>query len=145
MQNPAIVVPGIQASGLEDFYPIPPDELWSAIANREFERIAFHQDNVLYETVEPARAQPLGPLKIAYKDLVEGCVTIFKRSMFSLFPCFHLDMIGDRTARRPPISSTRSSTRSSRARRYCRITAKRPIGASISPVTRWVGSCSRTM
>ena len=72
MQNPVIVVPGIQASGLEDFYPIPPDELWSAIEHKEFERIALHPDNVIYEAVEPARVQPLGPLKIAYKDLVEA-------------------------------------------------------------------------
>ena len=47
MQNPVIVVPGIQASGLEDFYPIPSEERWSAIQHKEFERIALHPDNVL--------------------------------------------------------------------------------------------------
>ncbi len=72
MQNPVIVVPGIQASGLEDFYPIPSDERWSAIQHKDFERIALHPDNVLYEAVEPSRVQPTGPLAIAHKDLIEA-------------------------------------------------------------------------
>ncbi len=72
MQNPVVVVPGIQGTGLEDFYPLPPDEVWSPIEHRDFERIALHPDNVRYEAREPARVQPLSPFPIAYKDLVEA-------------------------------------------------------------------------
>jgi hypothetical protein len=67
-----IVVPGTQASGLEDFYPIPSEELWSALEHKEFERISLHPDNLLYEAAEPANVVPGGPLPIAYKDLVEA-------------------------------------------------------------------------
>ena len=72
LQNPVVVVPGIQGSGLGDFYPLPFEERWSAIEHKEYERIALHPDNVLFEAAEPARVQPLGPLAIAYKDLVEA-------------------------------------------------------------------------
>jgi len=71
-QNPVIVVPGIQASGLDDYYPIPREELWSAIEHKEFGRISLHPDNLLYEANEPANVRANGPLPIAYKDLIEA-------------------------------------------------------------------------
>jgi|CXWL01.1.fsa_nt_gi hypothetical protein len=72
MQNPVIVIPGIQGSALEDFYPMPSEALWSAVVTKEYERLALHPDNTRYEAQEPARVLPAGPLAIAYKDLVEA-------------------------------------------------------------------------
>jgi hypothetical protein len=72
VQNPVIVVPGIQGSGLEDFYPIPSEEVWSAIEHKEFERISLHPDDLRYEAQEPADVRPRGPFAVAYKDLVEA-------------------------------------------------------------------------
>lgn len=34
-------MPGIQGTGLEDYYPIPSEELWSAILHKAFERLAL--------------------------------------------------------------------------------------------------------
>lgn len=72
MQNPVIVVPGIQGSGLADYYPVPSEELWSAVLRKAYERIALHPDNRSFEAVEPARVLPTGPLPLAYQDLIEA-------------------------------------------------------------------------
>ncbi|MGH9464831.1 MAG: lipase/acyltransferase domain-containing protein [Thermoanaerobaculia bacterium] len=53
-QNPVVVVPGIPGSTLEDAYPLPPEELWTALLNREYERLALHSDDPRYEASEPA-------------------------------------------------------------------------------------------
>lgn len=71
-QPPVIVVPGITASVLEDRYPIEPEEVWTAVLRKEFERITLHPDDLRYEAVEPARIGPRNPLSLAYGDLVEA-------------------------------------------------------------------------
>jgi pimeloyl-ACP methyl ester carboxylesterase len=67
-----IVLPGITATGLEDFYPIPPEEVWTAVLRKQFERLALHPDDLRYEAREPARIQPRQPFGIVYQDLVEA-------------------------------------------------------------------------
>lgn len=67
---PVIIVPGITASQLRDEYVLPPDVVWSAILNKEYERIALHPDNVRFEAVEPARVTPDYIFEVAYKELV---------------------------------------------------------------------------
>ena len=72
VQPPVIVVPGITASGLEDFYPIPPEIVWSAIAHKRYERISLHPDDQRYEAAEPARVQPRALFGIVYDDFVSA-------------------------------------------------------------------------
>lgn len=71
VQSPVIVVPGITASNLEDFYPIPPESVWSAILKKKYDRIALHPDNSRYEVREPARIRATSIFDIVYEDLVE--------------------------------------------------------------------------
>lgn len=70
IQPPAIVVPGITATSLEDTYPIVPEEVWSAVINREYERIALHPDDPRYEALEPARVLPRTLFGLVYEDLL---------------------------------------------------------------------------
>ena len=72
VQPPVVVVPGITATGLEDFYPIPPEEIWSAVLTKKYERISLHPDDVRYEAIEPARVQPRALFGVIYADLVEA-------------------------------------------------------------------------
>lgn len=72
VQPPVIVVPGIQGTGLEDFYPLPPEEVWSAILHKHYERISLHPDDLRYEAIEPARIQPRSLFPIIYQDLIEA-------------------------------------------------------------------------
>jgi pimeloyl-ACP methyl ester carboxylesterase len=67
---PVIVVPGITASQLRDEYVLPPDIVWSAVLNKEYERVALHPDNVRLEALEPARVMPDYIFEVAYKELV---------------------------------------------------------------------------
>ena len=55
VQRPVIVVPGITGTGLADFYPIPPQEVWSAVLRKGYERISMHPDDTRYEALEPAQ------------------------------------------------------------------------------------------
>jgi len=71
-QPPVIVVPGITATTLEDFYPLEPDTVWSAVLHKDFTRIALHPDDIRYEAVEPARVLPRNPYNIVYGDLVDA-------------------------------------------------------------------------
>jgi hypothetical protein len=48
---PVIVVPGITATQLRDEYILPPDIVWSAVMNKEYERIALHPDNIRFGTM----------------------------------------------------------------------------------------------
>jgi len=72
VQPPVIVVPGIEATGLQDYYVTPPDELWSAVLHKEWERISLHPDDLRYEALEPARVQTGSPFSIAYGDLIDA-------------------------------------------------------------------------
>jgi len=64
LQPPVIVVPGIQATSLLDYYNIPPEEVWrypfqssifSLLPKHDHERLAMHPSDTRYEAVEPAR------------------------------------------------------------------------------------------
>ena len=70
IQPPVIVVPGITATSLEDAYPLVPEEVWSAVIHKEYERIALHPDDVRYEAIEPARIQPRALFGVVYEDLI---------------------------------------------------------------------------
>ena len=70
IQPPVIVVPGITATSLEDAYPIVPEEVWSAVIHKEYERIALHPDDIRYEAIEPARIQPRALFGVVYEDLI---------------------------------------------------------------------------
>ncbi|NVM20798.1 MAG: alpha/beta fold hydrolase [Desulfobacterales bacterium] len=70
VQPPVIVVPGITASNLEDFYPVPPESVWSAVLNKKHDRFALHPDNLLYEAKEPARVRAVSIFELVYEDLM---------------------------------------------------------------------------
>jgi len=72
MQPPVIVVPGLTATNLDDFYPIPPESVWSAVLSKKYDRWALHPDNLLYEAKEPARVQAVSIFELVYEDLVEA-------------------------------------------------------------------------
>jgi len=72
IQPPVIVVPGITASNLDDFYPIPPEAVWSTVLKKRYDRIALHPDDVRYEAREPARVRAVSIFEIVYEDLVEA-------------------------------------------------------------------------
>lgn len=69
-QNPVIVVPGITASKLRDAYVIEPEIVWAALT-KEYDRIALHPDNLLYERDEPARVLADQVFDIPYGELIE--------------------------------------------------------------------------
>ncbi len=71
-QPPVVVVPGITATALDDFYPLDPEPVWSALRHKEFERIALHPDDLRFEAKEPARVLPRNPYGLVYGDLVEA-------------------------------------------------------------------------
>ena len=70
LPNPTIVVPGITATYLADYYPLPPEKTWTVLS-KNFERIALHPDDLRYEVTEPARVVPDQVYEIAYKELIE--------------------------------------------------------------------------
>jgi len=72
LQPPVIVVPGITATSLEDTYPLSPDEIWSPVLNKNYDRIAMHPDDPRYEALEPARVLPRSLFGIVYDDLVQA-------------------------------------------------------------------------
>lgn len=72
VQQPVIVVPGITASNLDDFYPVPPESVWSAVLHKKYDRWALHPDNLIYETKQPARVRAVSIFELVYEDLVEA-------------------------------------------------------------------------
>jgi pimeloyl-ACP methyl ester carboxylesterase len=71
-QPPVIVLPGILGTAFHDLYPVEPDEVWSAVFQKEYTRIALHPDDVRYEAREPARVMPWNPFGVVYGDLIES-------------------------------------------------------------------------
>lgn len=69
---PVVVVPGIKASGLDDYYPPERETLWSAVLSKAYDRVAMHPDDLRFEAMEPAMVRPNAPFAIVYKDLVEA-------------------------------------------------------------------------
>lgn len=68
--NPVIVVPGVTASYLRDFYPLPPETIW-AVLGKDFERAKLHPDDLRFEAREPALVRPGQVYEIAYAELIE--------------------------------------------------------------------------
>lgn len=69
-QNPVIVVPGITGTSLYDEYPLKPEALWTAVLNKEYQRLSLHPDDTRYEAIEPSLIRPGRLLDTAYDDLV---------------------------------------------------------------------------
>ncbi|MHB9004448.1 MAG: esterase/lipase family protein, partial [Coriobacteriia bacterium] len=65
-----IVIPGITATSLVDEYPIGGEEIWSAVLNKEFQRLTLHPDDLQYEAQGPARVQAGRLFELTYKDLI---------------------------------------------------------------------------
>ncbi|MGH8221402.1 MAG: esterase/lipase family protein [Woeseiaceae bacterium] len=70
-QNPVIVIPGITATGLVDEYPLKPDELWTMVSEKEYERIALHPGDLRYEAIEPALVRTGQPFPV-YNELIRA-------------------------------------------------------------------------
>ena len=68
---PVIVVPGITATGLEDFYPVPSHTVWSPVFDRDFDGFALHPDNDLLEADQPGLIRPMGLFSLVYRDLIQ--------------------------------------------------------------------------
>jgi len=71
LPNPVIVVPGITGSELRDEYAVSPETVWSAVLNKDYERLALHPDDLRYELLEPARIANDAVFRIAYGNLIE--------------------------------------------------------------------------
>jgi len=70
VQNPVIVIPGITASSLQDYYEVSPETVWGILKKDEL-RAALHPNDRRYELVEPARVEADALFKIVYGDLIE--------------------------------------------------------------------------
>jgi pimeloyl-ACP methyl ester carboxylesterase len=70
LAHPTIFVPGWLGTSLKDEYRLPPEAVWSLLT-RDFERAMLHPDNLLFESIEPARVVPDQVHELAYKELIE--------------------------------------------------------------------------
>ena len=68
---PVIVVPGITATSLEDFYRVPSETIWSPVLDHDFDGFALHPDNDRFEAFQPGLVRPLGLFSLVYRDLIE--------------------------------------------------------------------------
>ncbi len=68
--NPVIVVPGITATYLRDFYSLPPETIW-AVLGKDYPRAELHPDNLRFEAREPAAVRTDQVFEIAYDELVK--------------------------------------------------------------------------
>jgi pimeloyl-ACP methyl ester carboxylesterase len=91
VQPPVIVVPGITATNLDDFYPIPPESIWSAVLKKKYDRFALHPDNIRYEAMEPARIRAVSIFELVYDDLVEALRHELRRNDDEPTPVFPFD------------------------------------------------------
>ncbi len=69
LPSPVIVLPGITGNNLRDEYPLPPNLPWTVL-EKDYERLALHPENLLYESAEPSRIVPDQLFDIAYKELI---------------------------------------------------------------------------
>lgn len=69
--HPTVVVPGITASELIDYYPVDPETVWSAVFNKGYDRLTMHPDDVRYERIEPAYIREGGVFDLVYRELIE--------------------------------------------------------------------------
>src|SRR5687767_2426782 len=69
---PVVFVPGLKASGLDDYYPIERETLWSSVVSKAYDRVAMHPDDLRFEALEPAMVRPTAPLPMVYRDIIEA-------------------------------------------------------------------------
>jgi pimeloyl-ACP methyl ester carboxylesterase len=77
-QRPCIVIPGIEGSGLENFYPVSPQTTWSlstilegAIIPNDFASLAL-DDNGDSDLTDDVVTRPSQALRVVYESLVSG-------------------------------------------------------------------------
>lgn len=70
MKPPVVVIPGVTATTLKDFYPTSAETVWGMLA-KDYLRVALHPDNLRYEQIEPALLRPDEPLSIPYDEFVK--------------------------------------------------------------------------
>lgn len=72
LPSPVIVVPGVTATYLRDFYTLPPESIWSVLPlGKDYERSQMHPSNPLYEARQPADIRPDQIFEVAYKQLID--------------------------------------------------------------------------
>lgn len=71
LPKPVIIVPGVTATELQDFYDFPPTKIWSAVMHKDFDRVALHAEDSRYEARLPAQVRPDQIFAIAYREMVE--------------------------------------------------------------------------
>ena len=65
MKPPVVVIPGVTATSLKDFYPPEPEGVWGQIS-KDLLRVALHPDDLRLEQIEPALLRPGEALSIPY-------------------------------------------------------------------------------
>jgi len=70
MKPPVVVIPGMTASSLRDFYPTTPEPVWGLLGPKAYERVALHPDDLRYEEREPALVRADEAFSIPYHELV---------------------------------------------------------------------------
>ena len=79
LPSPVVVVPGITATYLTDYYRLPPENLWSPTLtigakigiDNHFSRLSLHPTDPRYETVEPARVAANQIYTLVYDQLIQ--------------------------------------------------------------------------
>ena len=72
LPNPVIVIPGVTATHLMDYYPVLPETVWGVMPyNKNYPRASLHPDNLRYEAREPARVMPDHVFDVVYGDLID--------------------------------------------------------------------------
>lgn len=70
MKPPVIVVPGITATDLRDFYPPDSERVWGLPFTKDYRRVGLHPDDLRFEQVEPAQLRVDGVVGTPYDELV---------------------------------------------------------------------------
>ncbi|MCC7384638.1 MAG: alpha/beta hydrolase [Deltaproteobacteria bacterium] len=71
LPHPVIVLPGILGTELRDQYPVSADTVWSALLNKDYDRITLHPRDLRYELTEPSRVTEGNPFDLPYGELIE--------------------------------------------------------------------------
>ena len=71
MKPPVIVIPGITATDLRDYYPLDPERIWGLPLTRDYRRVALHPDDLRFEQLEPAQVRADQAAGIAYDEYVK--------------------------------------------------------------------------
>ena len=70
MRPPVVVVPGITATDLRDFYPSDPERVWGLPFTKDYRRVGLHPDDLRFEQVEPAQLRADAVVGTPYDELV---------------------------------------------------------------------------